>query len=113
VPAFAIRNYRQLVRFGATISGQDRQFSDEKLEFRAIEGVTLHPDVARGLADLIRIRRSSPRAYDSDNACPPSGETDYEPADHPRLIYAPLRAAGSELVDPMTGLCLTRSALVT
>ncbi len=111
VPAFAIRNYRQLVRFGATISGQDRRFSDEKLEFRAIDGVTLHPDIARGLAALIRLRRPGPMIPDSAEVSSPPDVADYEPSDPPRLIYAPLRASGSELVDPLTGLCLTRSAL--
>lgn len=111
VPAFAIRNYRQLVRFGATVSGQNRRFSDEKLEFRALEGVTLQPDVASGLAGLIRLRRPGPLLSKTDDFVPPPDVADYEPAGHPRLIYAPLRASGAELVDPLTGLCLTRSAL--
>lgn len=111
VPAFAIRNYRQLVRFGTTVSGQKRQFSDEKLEFREFEGVTLHPDIARGLAGLIRLQRPGPIAPHSAEVAPPEDVADYEPAGHPRLIYAPLRTSGAELVDPLTGLCLTRSAL--
>jgi hypothetical protein len=94
-----------------TISGQDRRFSDEKLEFRAIDGVTLHPDIARGLAALIRLRRPGPLLSHSDEFIPSPDAADYESAGHPRLIYAPLRAAGAELVDPLTGLCLTRSAL--
>ena len=110
VPAFAIRNYRLLVRFGAIISGQKREYTDRKPECRALEGVTLHQDIAHGLAQLIRMRRQGPINHASD-IITMANSVENVSADYPRLIYAPLRSEGSELIDPQTGLCLTRSAL--
>jgi predicted RNA-binding Zn-ribbon protein involved in translation (DUF1610 family) len=112
VPAFAIRNYRQLVRFGAIVSGQDRPPAKPDWQPRTVEGTTLHRDVAGGLADLIRERRGTAmrsmlRTLDADCAAP----ADDAPDDDSRLLYAPLRHVGSELMDPQTGLCMTRSAL--
>jgi predicted RNA-binding Zn-ribbon protein involved in translation (DUF1610 family) len=112
VPAFAIRNYRLLVRFGAIVSGQERPPAKPDWKPREVEGTTLHRDIAGGLADLIRQRRgtavqSMMRTLDTEDTVP----VDDAPDEDSRLLYAPLRQVGSELMDPQTGLCLTRSAL--
>jgi predicted RNA-binding Zn-ribbon protein involved in translation (DUF1610 family) len=113
VPAFAIRNYRLLVRFGAVISGQARVYTGDKPERISLEGTTLHQDIARGLAGLIRLRRPGPLHHRPDQNLAADSTEGSGSSDSPALIYAPLRSAGSELVDPITGLCLTRAALAT
>ena len=112
VPAFPIRNFRLLTKFGAVMSGQDRVFGPPPERRPSMVGVSLPRDVAAGLADLIRLHhRPGIRA----TAKPPANVTE-KPDAAPstgRLIYAPLQMSGPELVDPVTGLCLSRSALAT
>jgi len=97
VPAFSIRNLRFLVRFGANVSGQDRSFSTSDNPPARLAGVALPSDVAAGLAELIRDQKS-----ESSQAHPPSST---------RLVFVPLRSEAGDLVDPVTGLCLSRRAL--
>jgi predicted RNA-binding Zn-ribbon protein involved in translation (DUF1610 family) len=97
VPAFPGRNLRALLRFGAVASGQKRASSvSDSPPVRQV-GVALLPDIAAGLAELIQDQRSqSPQPL---SAAPP------------RLVFIPLETQNGELVDLVTGRCLSRAAL--
>lgn len=112
IPAFAIRNYRLLVRFSEIMSGQQRAFGDppeETHRLKGIVGAALPVDVAAGLARVVLERNmwQGIRAQ-MDHGRNPTAQSSLST---PRLVYAPLEESGTELVDPVTGLCLSRSAL--
>lgn len=109
VPAFSISNYRNLVKFGAIMSGRERRCRPSSSGMRRGSGVSLPVDVAAGLAGLIAERR-----YGRRHACPASvSESPAAGASVPesRLVFLPLKRVGTELLDPVTELCLSCSPL--
>lgn len=97
VPAFPIRNLRLLVHFGAIVSGHDRTFSTSGNPPVRLAGVSLSSDVAAGLAGIIRdLKSGSPQAH---------------PVLSARLVFVPLRSEDGDLIDSVTGLCLSQGAL--
>jgi len=97
VPAFPIRNLRLLVHFGAIVSGHDRTFSTSDNPPVRLAGVSLSSDVAAGLAGIIRdLKSESPQAH---------------PVLSARLVFIPLRSEDGDLIDSVTGLCLSQGAL--
>jgi hypothetical protein len=114
VPAFPIRNLRRLVRFGAIVSGHGRTLSTLDNPPVRLVGVSLSSDVAAGLAGIIRDLKSE-SSYPSGQ-CPPalSHADDHVPSvptAAARLAFIRLRSESGELIDPATGLCLSRAAL--
>ncbi|MBI5868995.1 MAG: hypothetical protein HZB43_12040 [candidate division Zixibacteria bacterium] len=99
VPAFPIRNYRALVRFGMIVSGQNRSFSVPSEPPNHLVGVSLLPDIAAGFAALI---------HDQESPSPDSCALSL-----PRLVFIPLRPDRGELTDSVTGLCLPKAALAS
>lgn len=97
VPAFPMRNFRALVKFGAIVSGQKRSFSVPSEPPVRQVGVSLLPEVAAGFAEFIHDRKSHLRSS--------------QPLSAARLVFIPLHPDRSELVDSVTGLCLPRAAL--
>jgi hypothetical protein len=97
VPAFPIRNLRILLRFGAIVSGHGRTFSTSDNPPSSLVGVALPSDVAAGLAEIIRDQKSeSSQGHPSPSA---------------RLVFIPLRSEDGDLIDSVTGLCLSQGAL--
>ncbi len=109
VPAFSIRNYRDLVKFGAIMSGRERRYRPSRSGMRSASGVSLPVDVAAGLAGLIAERRYGLRhAFRASVSESPVAGTSVPDS---RLVFLPLKRAGAELHDPVTELCLSCSAL--
>jgi len=97
VPAFGIRNHRHRLRLGVIMSGSVREVTCPDEPPRRLAGVVVGPGVASGLAQIIleRGRAVSGTTHDSE----------------PRLVYAPLKTVGRELVDPVTGLCIAGNVI--
>lgn len=106
VPAFGIRNQRHRLRLGVIMSGSRRATRRPEIPPAGLVGVSLGPEVAAGLAQIIRVRglRNSP----SQSMKP---DTTSAGSSVPRLVYAPMHAEGGELVDPVTGLCVSANVV--
>lgn len=110
VPAFPIRNFLRLARFGVIMSGQPRTFSHREIFPGQMAGVSLSVEVAAELAGIIDNQRSVKRLRNGADTIPDlSAES--QGWINPRLVFAPLKSTGGELVDPLTGCCLTTSVL--
>lgn len=98
VPAFGIRNHRHRLRLGVIMSGAVREVTRPDEPPRHLAGVAVGPEVAAGLARIILER---------GQVVPETTTPDTEP----RLIYAPMKTVGRELVDPVTGLCIAGNVI--
>ncbi|GAB4325133.1 MAG: hypothetical protein Kow0074_18580 [Candidatus Zixiibacteriota bacterium] len=107
IPAFAIRNFRQLVRFSEIMSGQERGFHplERNQRLKGIIGATLPSDAATGFAKVVLERDQW------QGILPRRRPASVDLSAGPKLVYAPLNRTGTELVDGVTGLCMPCSAL--
>jgi hypothetical protein len=110
VPAFGIRNQRHRLRLGVMMSGSVRAVHRPIEPPRHLAGAVVGPEVALGLSQIIFER--GPLAGRTDSHASPDF-TDSTSPHTARLVYAPMQTTGHELIDPVTGLCISGNVVTT